>query len=176
MKTIAAILLMLFAQSLWAKEEVSTFHRILVFNEKNELMLVKIKDKDFWVTPGWYQNSTQSIAQGFGLFEEEYSLEITEPRLAGIFMLKNEKDAIFSIRNFYIAHATPQRLSLPEMIEQVEWLPIEKALEKITFPHIKLLVEQVHLKPEQLLSGTVKRFKEGDIYRAVVTEDFFQLR
>ncbi|PHV04072.1 hypothetical protein CSQ96_27910 [Janthinobacterium sp. BJB412] len=74
---------MLLSQSLYAQEapKTSTFHRLLLLNEKNELMVVKIKNSNRWVTPGWYQDDRLTIAQGLDELAAGYGVKIATPKL-----------------------------------------------------------------------------------------------
>ena len=69
---------------------VSIFHRVLVMNSNNELLVVKIKNTDFWVTPGFYQTKEQSIKKEIIKTSESYGLKISDQKLKGVFLLKRE--------------------------------------------------------------------------------------
>ena len=66
MKNILILLFLVTCQSSFAQKhgKVSTFHRLIINNSENEIMMVKIKNKDVWVTPGFYQDSVQFIKEG----------------------------------------------------------------------------------------------------------------
>ena len=103
MKKIILILFIAFTTiSVNAQEsKVTTFHRMLILNKENKLMVVKIKNKDFWVTPGLYQNSKQTIKQGIDSVASTYGIKVYNLKLRGVYGLKNSTQNYFSTRNVF---------------------------------------------------------------------------
>ena len=55
-KIIVVILIFLFhSVNAQVEKDKAIFHRLLILNSQNELMVVNIENTDFWVTPGLYQ-------------------------------------------------------------------------------------------------------------------------
>lgn len=63
MKKIIVVILIFLFHSVNAQVEkaIAIFHRLLILNSQNELMVVNIENTDFWVTPGLYQTKKQHI-------------------------------------------------------------------------------------------------------------------
>ena len=63
---------------------------ILIEKEDEEILFsngaVKIKNTDFWVTPGIYSETNQYTNQSLINLAEEYNLEISTPELRGVFI------------------------------------------------------------------------------------------
>lgn len=175
-KALIAIILYAFASSAAAAAgTVSNFHRLLLLNERNELMMVKIKDYDFWVTPGWYQNSEQSVRQGLDRLVSEHGLMTTAPELRGVFTLRTAGKDGLSVRNFYVARLTGGQQKLPEGIVEIKWLPLGEALELMSFDHISVLTRKVINEPDIVWGGAMERFGEDYARQARMTEDFYPL-
>ncbi len=79
---ITFLILPLFAQE---NGEVPEFHRLLIFNSENQLMVVKIKNTNFWVTPGLYSKDKKLTNENLYKLATEYGLKVTKPSLKGIF-------------------------------------------------------------------------------------------
>ena len=175
MRFVLLALFTLFSSLVFAKDDISTFHRLLILNEKNELLMAKIEDKDFWVTPGWYQDKELTVPHGSNKLASDFGLTVSSPKLKGVFTLKNQEGEIFSIRNFYVVKVESGKLQTPKMIDKVEWMAIDDALEKLTFPHIRILSQQIFDHPNQVWGGSIRRFKSGDEYKAKLEGGFYPL-
>jgi len=169
------ILIMLLPFTASAAEKVSTFHRLLVFNDNNELLLVKIKGPGVWVTPGWYQDGKTMLHEGLAKTAADYGLTIKETKLGGVFTLKNQRDNSLSTRNFFTMKSSDSISKMPKFIEEIKWLPLADAKKLMSFPHINLLIDQVMDHPNQVRSGGVYRYKEGGVEKMEVLEPFTSL-
>lgn len=177
MKKAMLLLILLFSLPLFAQQapKTSTFHRLLIFNEKSELMVVRFKDSDRWVTPGWYQDEHLTIRQGLEQLAASYGVKISSPILRGVFTLKDEQNRVSSTRLVYSAKIKSGKLKAPESIGEIEWLPVQKAAETITFPHISAQIMQITAHPEAVWGGTQRMYQEGKAYKSEVVEEFYPL-
>ena len=93
MRKIIAIVFIVLCHSAIAQvqNDISIFHRLLLFNSKDELMVVKIENTDFWVTPGLYQTKEQTIKNGLDSIASIYGIQIKNLKLKGTFILKREQ-------------------------------------------------------------------------------------
>jgi len=165
-------LLTLVSLSANAADKISTFHRLLVFNDNNELLLVKIKGPDVWVTPGWYQDGKTMLHEGLSKTAADYGLTITDTKLRGVFTLTNQRDNSLSLRNFFTMKSTDIVTKMPKYIEEVKWLTVDEAKKLMTFPHINLLIDEVINHPNQIRSGGIYRYKEDGVEKLELLEDF----
>jgi hypothetical protein len=153
-------------------EPLQDFHRLIITNPNNQILVVKIKDTDFWVTPGVYQNGDASAK----LVEsaQSYGLDIQNLELKGNFELINETTGKQGKRLFYTASiaAFPQQNSMPDFITEVRWLSPFDAINLMTFPHISILLSQILTSPETVWTGTIKRFQLDGEYKAEMTGPF----
>lgn len=164
--------------SLFSQEQstFTIFNRLVLLNENEEIMLVKIKNVDFWVTPGVYQNKTQSQKEAFDEMIKSYGIQITDPKLHGTFNLHFKASDNVSVRNVYLAYMTSGTITLPEIIDEITWLPLDEALKKLSFPHISLKLEQVLKNKESIWAGSIIRYKENDAFKADILKAFYKIR
>lgn len=159
-----------------ADKENSIFNRLLILNSENELLIVKIENADTWVTPGFYQTK-QTIKQGLDSIASTYGLKIKTQELKGVFLLKRDINGELStsIRNIYTAKTKDKELKKPKGIEDAKWLPVDKAIKQITFPHINLQIEQIMNNPNKLWGGCLSQFKENGQWKTKILQDFYVL-
>jgi len=162
----------LFAQE---SETIPEFHRLLVFNDENQLMVVKIKNTNFWVTPGVYNTNKALTNNNLHKLAAEYGITITSPDLRGVFTLQNKKTNKSSNRHFFNVKVNGGNIEKPESIEEIKWLSLNEAMQLITFPHINMLLNQTANYPKVVWGGTILRYKEGDILKSKMVKVFFPL-
>jgi len=177
MNRILLLIIPFLAFPLFAQENVkiSDFHRLLIFNDKNQLMVAKIKDTDFWVTPGLYSQNKKLTNENLHKLASEYGLTITQPNLRGVFILKNKKTNIDSNRYFFNVKVNGGDIKTPDNIEEIKWLPVNEAMNVITFPHITMLIKQIMDYPDVEWGGTVLRYKEGTKLKSKMIKSFYSL-
>lgn len=175
MKNILLVLLVAFmCISAKAQEsKVTTFHRMLVLNKENKLLVVKIKNKDIWVTPGLYQNSKQTLKQGIDSIASTYSIKVFDVELRGMYGLINPAQNYYSTRNMFVMKMDTKDLILPEIIGEVLWLDVDEAIELISFPHINDFIKDVFMFPDVMRYGTVERFMSNGKLESKISEAFY---
>jgi hypothetical protein len=173
-KKFLLLIALLYSHALFAQEapKTSTFHRLLLLNEKNELMVVKIKNSDRWVTPGWYQDDRLTLAEGLDELAATYGVKITTPNLRGVFTLKGTQ---LSTRLVYTTRIKSGVLKAPDLIGEIKWLPIPKAVETITFPHIRAQITQISNYPDVVWGGSQTMYQENGAYGSKLVENFYPL-
>lgn len=178
MKNILLVITILFAASSFvqANDKAPSFHRLLVFNDENQLMVVKIKNTNFWVTPGLYNENNKLTHDNLYQLAADYGFKVTKPSLKGIFTLKNKKTKAESSRHFYNVKVSDGEQITPDNIEEIKWLPLTEAMQLITFPHINILLKQITQHPENIWGGTILRYKEGKEFYAKMLSDFYPLK
>jgi hypothetical protein len=171
------LLIMLISQSIFAQElaKPSTFHRLLVFNDNNELMIVKVKNSNRWVTPGWYQDHNLTIQAGLDELAASYGLKITTPTLKGVFTLKTAQNNELSTRLVYTTKMKSGELKAPEMIEEIRWLSTKDAMKLITFAHINMQIDQLMKFPGTIWGGSQLMYQQDGVYKAKFIEPFYPL-
>lgn len=179
MKPIAFILLFVCLNLAYSQSnnELSVFHRLTLLNDQNELLVVKVKDAPFWVTPGLYLTSNQTIKQGLDSLAGTYGLTLKNPKLSGLFILKREINGkkSSSVRHVFTAEVKGGSIKLPQGIEQIKWLSPKEAFELITFPHISSMLEKTLEDPEHVWTGTLMQYREGQEWKGKILEEFYPI-
>lgn len=176
MKTISLIFMLLVSSLLAAQTapRPSIFHRLLIFNEKNELLIIKIKSARRWVTPGWYQDDRQTVREGLDGEAASYGVRITPPELHGVFTLKRPEHET-SIRLIYTASLKGGTFKAPDSVEEVKWLPVPKALETLSFPHISAQIDHITKQPGTVWGGAQLMTLENGVYGQKTLEAFYPI-
>lgn len=178
MNRILLLIVAFLAFPLLAQEnsKISEFHRLLIFNSDNQLMVVKIKNTNFWVTPGLYSENQAFTNENLHKLAADYGLTVSQPDLRGVFVLQNKQNNSISNRSFFNVSVNGGALKTPDNIDEIKWLPIDEAVQVITFPHINMLIKQVNDYPNTVWGGTVLRYKEGDKFKSKLTKPFYPLK
>jgi hypothetical protein len=178
MKKILVVLLIAFVSvSTKAQEsKVTTFHRMLILNKENKLLVIKFNNKELWVTPGLYQNSKQTIKQGIDSIAATYGITIYDMQLRGVYGLKNTSQKYYSTRNMFIMKTDSKVVKLPKIIGEIKWLSLNEANKLISFPHINSFIKDVFMHPKNVRSGVIERFNNNkDKQASRVLENFYNI-
>lgn len=178
MKKILVVLFVVFiCISVKAQEsKVTTFHRMLILNKENKLLVVKIKNKDIWVTPGLYQNSKQTIKQGIDSIASTYGITVFDVALRGMYGLKTPSENDYSTRNIFVMKTDATNMILPEIIGEVLWLDMNEAVKRISFWHINHFIKDVFRFPNAIRFGTIERVLNNGKLISKVSEIFYSLK
>lgn len=172
---LSLLALLLIATTVSAADRPSTFHRILLLDDADRILVIKIKDYDVWVTPGWYQDQDQTVREGLTGLMAGYGVTMTAPELRGVFTLSHEDKQDMSTRLFHVARLMGGDLVLPDIISEAKWLPLEEATALFSFEHIAVLTRQVLEHPDVVWGGAMTRRGEGFGQQASVTDAFYPL-
>ena len=80
-----------------------------------------------------------------------------------------------STRNVFRARATGGEMKLPATVSEAKWLPVGQAIEQITIPHIKFMVDIISKNPNQVSGGTLSQFKKDGVWQSEVLERFYPM-
>lgn len=163
------------ASSFSLHAESKTFHRLVAVNEKSELLIVKIKDRPLWVTPGWYQDELTTPGQAMQKQLDDYGLAIKSNQLRGVFTLVMGKPSAISTRLVHIVDVTIMSKQLPEGIEEVRWLPLQEALSLVSLEHIRYQLEQIFTHPDTVWGGVQEMYWQDGTNHFSVLEPFYPL-
>lgn len=141
------------------------------------MMVVKIENRDFWVTPGLYQTDKQTMKRGLDSIASTYGIQLKDLKLKGSFLLIRDLNGAksTSLRNVFSAKVKNIQLKAPEGIENIKWLSPQDDIKKITFPHINAMIRQITKNPDQVWGGTLLQYKENDQWKTTLLEAFYEL-
>ncbi|MFT4537213.1 MAG: hypothetical protein ACI9P5_004594 [Saprospiraceae bacterium] len=179
MKKILIIIFLIAAQSCASQtsNSLSVFHRLLIYNSDNEVLIVKFKDTDIWVTPGFYQDSLLFIKEGLHRSGSGYELMITDPELKGVFSMRKEyaERTAMSICNIYRCNLISSTLKVPVSLGDAQWIPVAEALETVTYKSINHFLKQTNDYPHVVWGGSVNIIRKGAKSEFEIMEKFYPL-
>lgn len=179
MNKIFIFIIMVAAQTVFSQESnnVSIFHRLLIYNSDQEVMIVQFKDTDIWVTPGFYQDSVQFIQEGLHKVAAEYGIRVTDPELKGVFSMRREftDRTEMSVRNIYRSDYIDGTLKIPEFLGDVKWVSVDEALQSISYKSIILFLKQTNDYPDAVWGGSVNIIRKDNKREYQVMEEFYPL-
>lgn len=179
MKKITFVIITLFLNAVFGQTEpeIKIFHRLVIVDADNKIMVVKVENANVWVTPVFYQTPDGTIQIGLKNLATSYGIDIEEPKLKGVFLLKREIDGAYStsLRNVYTARNKAGIVKRPHGIDEIKWVPMDEATELITFPHISLMLKGIMDNPNVVLGGTLRQYKENDNWKTEIIEAFYSL-
>ena len=183
MKRIILLLFITFSGVCFAQanHDTSVFHRLVIYNSDNEIMLVKIKSTDVWVTPGFYQDSIQFIKKGLHDIASTYGMKISNPELKGTFSMRRERGESkeMLLRNIYSCNYLSGKIHFPlnqsfEIVE-IKWLPIHEALSLIPFESVRMFIKQTYDHPNIVSGGSISAIRADDKWKYKIIEEFYPL-
>jgi len=174
---VAFVSLILVVQSLSAQtsSNVSIFNRLLIFNDKNELLVVRVKDSKEWLTPGFYQDDQKLLKEGLNQSAAAFGLTISEPVLQGVFVLKRRDEKNLSYRNLFTAKTKDSVTKPPGVVDKIKWVKVGKANQLTSFPYMDSLIRQVTLYPDTIWGGSIASFTKDGKSSVEILEDFYPL-
>ena len=144
-------------------------------------MLVKIKNTDTWVTPGFYQDSVQFIKQGLIDIPATYGITISDPTLKGTFSMRRERGEKqeMLLRNIYHANYLSGDVHFPLgqsfEIGEIKWLPMAEASSVISFESMRMFIQQTDEHPETVWGGSLHAVRKEDKWEYEIIEAFYPL-
>lgn len=178
MKLKVILLLFVFLSlSLKAQEnKMTTFQRMLILNDEEKMMVVKIKDKDFWVTPGLYQNTKQTIKEGIDSIAETYGLQVFDIAFRAMYGLSTPTKNAYSTRNMFVMKVKTNHTKIPAILDKVEWLTIDEAMQRINIPHINFFIKDIFDNQNSIRFGTVEKQMIDGKLTPIIVEEFYSFK
>ncbi|UGU15888.1 hypothetical protein LS482_19685 [Sinomicrobium kalidii] len=152
-----------------------TVIRLTIIKDTDKILMRKTPYG--WMTPSVYYKERQTIREVLDSISESYGITISEPFLKGLFTYKYEFKPTADMRQLYTAHYESGTLKSPSENEEVFWMPVEEALEKLenTVPSLKQMTRQTIEFPEILWGGSFILFRENNKLNSRIEEDFYTL-
>ncbi len=161
------------------KGDTYTIQRLIIYNEKGEILLEK--HKNGWMTPALRHNTKLNTNKGLEKLALEFGLKISTPKLAGIFMFISEYKPQSSFRQHYVCKMTKGELKLPEEKLDVQWFDPQNAIEMMSLPDAKLIgavgdmTKQILNYPKIIWGGTFTLWKENGVTKYKTSENFYSI-
>lgn len=155
-----------------------TIQRLIIVNGNEEILM--LKNKFGWHTPALRSNDNQSIKESLDSLASTMGFTIHSLKLAGLYTYKFEglpDHKQVSFRSHYTAKFKTGNLIQPnEGDNEYHWMPVEEALEKITFASLKLETTQILKNPKCIWGGSfLIIWKDDKFIESKVLEEPYSL-
>lgn len=152
-----------------------TIIRLTVVNDNDEILMRKTQYG--WMTPAVYFTERQNIHEVLDSLAGAYGIKISAPDLRGLFTYKYEFKSTADMRQFYVANYESGTLKPSTKEEEVYWMPIKEALNKLetTVPSLKQITEQTIDHPNILWGASFILYRENGNMSSKIEEDFYPL-
>ena len=182
-KLIFLLLIFFFGLKLFAQEtgnDSYTIQRLLIYNYKGEVLLEK---NDFgWMTPALRHNSKTTIKTGLMNIASEFGVEVSSPKIAGVFMFISDYKPISQFRQHFSCNIVGGQLKVPINKKDAQWFSINKAIEMMSLSSTKAplvirdMTKQLLYYPEIIWGGTFILSKNADKISYKTIEEFYPMR
>lgn len=154
-----------------------TIQRLIVFNDKNEILMEK--NSFGWMTPALRSNQDESVKEGLNNLASQMGISVDSIKLAGVFTYKfkglTDHPAHVSFRTHYTAKYRSGALVQPKD-KEYKWLPVGEALEKIAMESLKTETAQIIKFPKSVWGGSfLLVFKDGKMESSKMSEELYPL-
>ena len=123
------------------KKDNYSFMKLLVTNEKGEILL--LGDKDGLEITGAIYNDSLSIKEYLNWMGNRMGIKIKNIKLRGLLTFHYESKSNPTIMQYYTAEYESGVLILPESCEKIEWVDISKSGELIPFDEMNKIIEKI---------------------------------
>jgi len=156
-----------------------TIQRLIIYNQNNEILL---EQNEFgWMTPALRHNSKETIKDGLMKLGSEFGLDISSPKIAGIFMFTSDYKPISQFRQHFSSQMLDGEIRVPEDKINAKWFTISKAIEMMSLPETKAplvirdMTKQLLYYPEIIWGGTFLLSKIDGVISYKTIEQFYSL-
>jgi hypothetical protein len=181
-KTLISLTLFLLTISCFAQDSETdsyTIQRLIVYNNDGEILLEK--HKNGWMTPALRHNSKVTINESLEALASEFGLQISKPKLAGIFLFLSEYKTQASFRQHYVCSVVDGDFKIPEGKPDAKWFAPHKAIEIMSLPETKLIfavrdmTKQVLDYPHIIWGGSFTLWKIDGKTQYKINENFYPI-
>ncbi|WP_452222096.1 hypothetical protein [Lacinutrix salivirga] len=156
-----------------------TIQRLIIFNEKGEILLQK--HENGWMTPALRHNTEVTTNKGLLNLATDFGLQVSTPQLQGIFMYFHSDNKKPSFRQHYSCKLITGELKIPESMLNVKWFSTSEAIEKILSPEAKIVssvgeaTKQILDYPNIIWGGSYMLIKGGRKTKSEMIENFYPI-
>ena len=165
-------------QEIIKKADNYTIQRLLVFNDKKEILLEK--GRNGWMTPSIRSNENQSLKEGLDSLAKVIGITVKFGRLAGVYTYKfnglpDHKEV--SYRTHYTAKYLGGQLIQPKQPNrEYKWFSVKTATDSISNEALRAETKQIIKFPKSVWGGSfLYSYKDGKLEGMKMTEDFYLL-
>ena len=156
------------------KKDNYSFMKLLVTNEKGEILL--LGDKDGLEITGARYNDSLSIHEFVTWMGDRMGNMIKDIRLRGLLTFHYESRSNPTLMHYYTAKYDSGDLILPIGCEKIEWVEISKSAELIPFDEMNKIIEKIE-NCVYLFGGSFRIWKDpvSGKRKSEIMEPFYKL-
>lgn len=130
-----------------------------------------------WMTPAVYYTKRQTPTEVLDSLRITFGIKTTIPYLKGLFTYKYDFKPTADIRLLYVSHYESGELKSTVKDEEVYWLPIDEALDKLeeTVPSLRKMTKQILNYPETIWGGSFLLYREKGNLTSMMEESFYSV-
>lgn len=183
MKIITFFVLCLVMGSVYAQEvdrDSYTIQRLIVVNDKGQILLQK--HPNGWMTPALRHSKPIPINKSIHELASDFGLQISQPKLRGIFMYFHSDDKTPSFRQHYAAQVIGGKLKTPAGMLNAKWFDVPSAIVHMLDKDAKIvsavgeMTEHILNYPNIIWGGSYMLIKnKGKKTKSEVIENFYPI-
>lgn len=150
-----------------------TVDRILIINEKNELLLGR--EQNVWAAPYTTFNKRQFINESIDSIANALGISISKPELRGYFGFKYEYHPYATRRAFFVAQYLGGTPKVIDPTEEYQWMSIEQAIDSTIVDAWAHIYPKIINQPKTVWGGSFEVFRDGTDHRTRITEEPYPL-
>lgn len=178
MKIIVLTTFLIFACAIAKPQQTPTVinrFKLLVTNERNELLLIKWKGN--WEVPG-AEYGDSAVVKPIKEFLEDLAarlgVKIKQQKLAGLFTYYMNDRQYPMIFSYYTAKLMEGQLKSGPGIEETKWFPVSEGIKTIPYPNSCAIIKQVLSAPHAVWGGAFRVYPSQD-WRYETIADFYKM-
>ncbi|TPN87986.1 NUDIX hydrolase [Aquimarina algicola] len=151
-----------------------TIKRLIVYNDKDQIAMVNYRE--VWDIPPLRYNTSETYNESLVSLAKAMGIEISKPKLAGIFSFKYGYTNRAALRMFYTARLKKGTLKPKDGWNKVRWMPKNEVLALKDQDVYSYIGTKVIEDTTTLWGGAFYLYKEKDQVKYKITEEFYPLR
>ena len=159
----------------YAQQKNFSYFKLVVTNEKEEMLLVQYKG--IWELPGKKYIDTRTISQFTAFMSEELGVIHEDLRLRGLFSFYYNEAKNPILFNYYSSKYKSGTIIAPSDCTDIAWFSIEEALKIIPFETMRLVLGKMYKQKGYVWGASMRIHKEANsiINSVIMEEEFYPL-
>ena len=150
-----------------------TIKRLIVSNDKNELIVVKYGGK--WHVPALRYNQSESYQDALYNLAKAMGIEITQPKIAGIFSFTYGYLNQAALRMFYVTNYQSGSLQTKAGWDDIKWVSKSEFLKLKDQNVYDYMASKIIEDGSAVWGGAFHLYKESEEVKYNITEPFYKL-
>lgn len=148
--------------------------RLIVCNDNDELIVVKYGGT--WNIPALRFNQSESYNQALSNLAKEMGVEISKPKIAGIFSFTYDFNSQSALRMFYVTNYKSGKLKTKSGWNDIKWINKKEFLKLKNQDVYSLMASKIVENVSIVWGGAFSLYKENNKVKFDITEEFYPIR